>query len=396
MVRELSRELELHGYALLTTPPFETAATLERGLGSLGDDLLRFIDPETGAVSAFRPDLTVQVARVVGTRLGERTPPHRLYYEGHVLRTPRGRARRQRQIAQIGAECIGVADARGDAEIVTLASRLLDRVGLEHRIEIAAVPMVRALLTPLAPERRASVADALGRKDRVGVERALHGAKLEAASERLLVELVELVGDLEVLERARAKITDEGRPHLDAIVALSAALIRGGLEPRLSFDLGEIRGFDYYTGPSFALLVEGPGEPIGGGGRYDDLLARFGRSLPASGFAIDLDHVERALEQRDRVSPTPSALGVALVGHEETPIAAALRRAGIACAAAHTDDPAIALAHARAWSLAATVSEDPSGVTVQWIDGTRERCSRDVLIQVLSTKSERGRGGAEP
>lgn len=383
LARAITHHLELHGYALVTTPPFELASTLERALDAEHDEVLRFVDPETGDVSAFRPDLTLQIARVVGTRLCDRPAPHRLFYEGHILRTPRGRARRQRQIAQVGAECVGVAGAAGDAEIITIASRALDAVGLGHHIEIALVPMVRTLLSPLAPDPRLRVMDALGKKNRRALERSLSGAPLPPTHVRLLVELEGLVGGLEVLDRLRALSVASIERHVASVDALAQALVHLGFEARLRFDLGEVRGLRYYTGPSFSLLAAGPGEPLGGGGRYDDLVGRFGPPLPASGFAIDLDHVERALTSQGGGAPEAPPPSVTLLGTNESELAQRLRVAGVRCAVAATTDLARALAHAQAWSLDAVLSEDASQVTIHWSDGRGEPCPRGAVADRL-------------
>lgn len=374
LVRRLAEGFELHGYALVTTPPFELAETIERGLGADPRETLRFVDPETGEVSVFRPDLTVQVARLVASGLRERPAPLRLYYEGHVLRARRGRARRQRQVAQIGAECLGIAGAPGDAEIIELASRSLERVGLAHRVEIAAVPMVRALSQRLPADRAPRVTEALSRKDARGVERALDGADVAAALVRALIELESLMGGVEVLERARLLLEPFVPEHVRAIESLCDALARRGLASRLSIDLGEVRGLDYYTGPSFALLADGPGEPLGAGGRYDDLLGRFGRPLPASGFAIDLDHLARAIAVQGR-SRVERELRVVVVGTNAPSVADALRSAGIRTAV--LDDTALeaARSYAESWQLGAAIGLSEHGATIQWVDGRVGSCA---------------------
>jgi ATP phosphoribosyltransferase regulatory subunit len=378
LVRRVAEGFELHGYALVTTPPFELAETIERGLGADPRETLRFVDPETGEVSVFRPDLTVQVARLVASGLRERPAPLRLYYEGHVLRARRGRARRQRQVAQIGAECIGIAGAPGDAEIIELASRSLERVGLSHRVEIAAVPMVRALAERLPAERAVRVTEALSRKDARSVERALAGSDVEPALVRTLVELESLMGGVEILARVRTLLEPFVPEHVSAIESLCEALARRGLSSRLRLDLGEVRGLDYYTGPSFALLADGPGEPLGAGGRYDDLLGRFGRPLPASGFAIDLDHLARAIAVQGR-SSFEDALRVVLVGTGAEAAADALRTQGVRAAVLDDANVETATAYAESWQLGAAISLSEHGAAIHWVDGRRGRCASTEL-----------------
>ncbi|MBX7190889.1 MAG: ATP phosphoribosyltransferase regulatory subunit [Sandaracinaceae bacterium] len=373
LVRQVAEVLELRGYSLVITPPFELVETVERGLGGDPRETLRFVDPETGEVSVFRPDLTVQVARLVATSLRDRPPPHRLYYEGHVLRARRGRARRQRQIAQIGAECIGIGGAVGDAEIIETASRALEEVGLDHRVELAVVPLVRALSSELAPDVRARVTEALGRKDRKAVETALADAHAPRPIARGLADLEGLTGGAEVIARARAVLGPLAARHLDDLEALLDALSARGLSQRIQIDLGEVRGFEYYTGPSFSLLAEGPGEPLGGGGRYDDLLERFGAPMPASGFAIDLDHLARAHERQHPEASFAERPRVCVRGENAASILDALRAHSVPAAwFPGTRDEAIA--YAREWGLDAVIERVGDRATILWQERA-EACS---------------------
>lgn len=383
LTRGLAETLELHGYALVTTPPFERVETIERGLGGDPRETLRFVDPETGDVSVFRPDLTVQVARLVASGLRDRPPPHRLYYDGHVLRARRGRARRQRQIAQIGAECIGIAGARGDAEIIGLASEALSRVELDHRVEIAVVPMVRTLCGHLPEDVRPAVTDALARKDRRAVERAIAATACDAIVARALIELDSLTGGLDVLPRARELLEPLVPSHLRALDALCEAIDDRGLTPRLRLDLGEVRGFDYYTGPSFALLADGPGEPLGGGGRYDDLLGRFGAPLPASGFAIDLDHLARAIEQQGRAERRDRRRRVCALGADRA-LLADLRASGILTAELSGVSVEATQAYADAWQLTAAITIADDIATIHWVGASREQCAREDVVHRLA------------
>ncbi len=383
-MHSVAEVFELHGYALVTTPPFELADTIERGLGADPRETLRFVDPETGEVCVFRPDLTVQVARLVASGLRERPAPLRLYYEGHVLRVRRGRARRQRQIAQIGAECLGIAGAAGDAEIVELASKSLEQVGLSHHVEVAAVPMVRALCDRVPAERAAMVTEALSRKDARAVERALSGAGLDQPIVRALVELESLMGGLEVLDRARPLLAHLAPTHFDAVASLCEALAERGLSERLRLDLGEVRGLDYYTGPSFALLADGPGEPLGSGGRYDDLLSRFGRPLPASGFAIDVDHLAWAIAAQGRAARR-AKLRVVVAGPRAAHVVDTLRLLGIRAACVEAGPDAI-LEFAAAWQNDAAVEATERGASIQWVGGIREGCAlADLGARLLET-----------
>jgi ATP phosphoribosyltransferase regulatory subunit len=376
LVRRLASVIELHGYELLTTAPFERADIVDRGLGATDPrDTLRFVDPETSDVSVLRPDLTLQVARVAATGLRDRPAPLRLFYEGHVIRARGGRARRTRQIAQIGAECIGIAGPSGDAEVVSVASNALSAAGLVHRIELAIVPLARALTAQLDPTLRAVVTEALGRKDASSLARALSAARLPKALGRAIGALPSLTGDAAVLDEAVRALRGTGAaPHVARVRALHRELVARSLGGSVRFDLGEVRGFGYYTGPSFSLLAEGPGEPLGGGGRYDDLVGRFGRPTPATGFAIDLDHVAWAMEAQGlaRAFQSPPRVCVCGKGRRPEACADALRAVGIRVALLPEHDAAEARAYARAWGLDAAVQPRLDGrCDVWWPEASR-------------------------
>lgn len=374
LARAIAQSFERWGYELVTTPPFEHEGVIERGLATVDRrELLRFVDADTGEVALLRPDITPQIARVVATRLADRPPPYRLAYEGHVIRRRRGRARRQRQIAQAGIECVGIAGAIADVEVIELASRTLEALGLaRHRIELGLSPLARSALAALPEPLRGEAAEALSRKDRSALEAVCVRAGVRGRARAILLDMVGLWGGAEVLAEARrlfgGSATSHDRARLEALGEVHAELVARGLGDRITLDLGEVRGFGYYTGPSFSLLAAGPGEPLGGGGRYDDLLARFGAPFPATGFGLDLDHVEWALASAGIAARDagPSRIAVRAEGAAEQDAAraaAALRGEGATVATLPGADEARALAFARAWGYDAvvTVSRAVSG-----------------------------------
>jgi len=355
--RSLSRAVfaafERHGYTLVHTPPFERIDVLERA-GNVGaEEVLQFVDADGGDVAMFRPDITPQIARLVATRLREWPAPYRLAYEGHVIRRPRGRARRQRQIPQAGIELIGLPGPEADAEVIEIAARALRDVGLEGFVlELALVPILRSLIDRAPEDARDELTQALARKDRPALRELTRPLGAPGAQ---LVELAQFYGGLDVLKEAR-RVLGRDASALAPLEALARAAEARGLGPFLRLDLGEVRGFGYYTGPSFAVLAEGPGEPIGGGGRYDELLGRFGRDLPGAGFALDLDHLAWALRERAGkragARGAAHAIDLAVRSKDGVRIAAALRDAGLRVAELPPDaEHADPRAWARAWSV---------------------------------------------
>src|SRR5689334_7704799 len=131
LARGLLGTFALHGFELVTLPLFEYAAVIERGLGALAEEeLLRFVEPETGAVVALRPDMTAQIARVIATRMADVRGPARLSYHGSVLRRRRERARREQQIPQAGIELVGLPGLAGDLEVLGVVSAAVRAAGL--------------------------------------------------------------------------------------------------------------------------------------------------------------------------------------------------------------------------------------------------------------------------
>jgi ATP phosphoribosyltransferase regulatory subunit len=344
IARKVLESFALHGYALVTPPAFEFADVLERGLGTLDPaDVLRFVEPESGEVAALRPDMTPQIARMIATRLRAMPPPFRLCYEGTVLRRRSGRARKHRQIPQVGVELAGVAAPQGDLELLAVAADALRAAGLERfAIDLGDAGVVRALLVGMAPPVAERISGALSRKDEAQLaevaQGSAHGATLRAllglhGGRDAIVEGTHLLAATPAAEAA-ARL-------LEVFDAASAH----GLAPHLVADLGEVRGFAYYTGPIFHILAPGPGEAIASGGRYDELLARFGAPMPAVGFAIDLDRLSWAL--REAGVAGAQAPRVVVVGRPDDPALARLRARGVTAVA--MADATSALAWARAW-----------------------------------------------
>lgn len=338
--RRLLSSFELHGYERVTVPVFEYAVTLERGLGALDPrEVLRFVEPETGEVVALRPDMTPQIARLVATRMPDAPNPIRLCYEGSIVRLRRERARRHRQIPQAGIELIGADATDGDVEVLGVVGAGVRAAGLaDFVLDLGHARIAGALLESAPAAGRARLTEALAAKDAYELERRALSLGLSRAQITPLVVLTELHGEAEIWPAAKRALA--GTPAEPALVELQRVYESAlALAPRVSVDLGEVRDLGYYTGVTFQLLAEGPGEPVAAGGRYDGLLGRFGSARPAAGFAIALDNLSWALGRRSE-----SAVRVLCVGKSQ--VLSALREAGVSAAEGPATDP---VAYARAF-----------------------------------------------
>ncbi|MGB9339033.1 MAG: ATP phosphoribosyltransferase regulatory subunit [Polyangiales bacterium] len=296
----LMETFDLYGYQRVTTPPVEYAEVVERGLGTVDRrDLVRFIEPDSGEVALLRPDITPQIARIVATRLQDRPAPWRLCYEGTIVRRRRGRARKQHQVLQCGIECVGLKGPDADAEVIEVAVRACERVGLrDFLVELAQVKIGAEVLEHVPANARLAVIETLAAKDATNLEKLLKGAGVIAAERKRLLMLCDLYGDRSVIADARRRLKNSAaRKALDELERVVERLALAGLAERVAIDLSDLRRHSYYTGVSMTLLAAGPGEPLGMGGRYDDLLSRYDAPSPATGFAFEVDNVLWALSE---------------------------------------------------------------------------------------------------
>ena len=299
--RTLLERLDEAGYERVMTPAFEYLDVLARGTGQAHDRIFKLVEPSTGQVLALRPDITPQVARLVATALRDRPAPLRLHYFGGVFRLEASHSGVRREVYQVGAECFGVPGPAGDAEVAALLVDGLVALDVaEVTLDLGHVGFLREVLdgSGLEGDARVALEAALARKDTRAVAAALSGARLDESRRALLLALPTLYGDAEVLDRA-TELLEPGAATaaLDDLRAVHALLSDRGLGAHLSVDLGEIRGLGYHSGVVFQAFAPGPGRPLGAGGRYDGLTERFGRSLAATGFALD---VAAVLESQGR------------------------------------------------------------------------------------------------
>jgi ATP phosphoribosyltransferase regulatory subunit len=297
--------LELFGYQRVELPLFEYTDVLERGFGN-AEEALCFVEPETGKITALRSDVTPQIARLVSTRHADGPWPARLSYQASVLRRRRERARLDQQVLQVGFELVGPSSEQcGDLEVLQAATGALRATGLQDfTMDLAHAQIVVALVEPLGARARAEALECLALKDqtelrRVGLRAGLSGRALEA-----LVALPDLHGGAELWPRAERVLSGTAaEPPMRSLERVWRAAVQANLAPHVVLDLGETREFYYYTGVMFHLLAEGPGEPLGSGGRYDTLFERFDLPCPAAGFAFHISNVCWALEGQGGPAP---------------------------------------------------------------------------------------------
>jgi ATP phosphoribosyltransferase regulatory subunit len=280
--------LERAGYEELLPPTFEYEDTFLRAGGQgVAERLVRFPDRD-GRILALRYDFTSSIARVASTTFSAEQHPLRLSYSGKVYRQEPERGGRPREMLQVGAELLGQGDLAADIEIVRLTLELVRSAGLkDFQVNLGHAGVLAPGLLALEEPLRVEVRRWIDRKDRGSLCRALAGLGGDAGT---LTSLPFVMGRRDALEAALRSAPRGAVGGLEHLLALDTALSR---EERghVVYDLGEVRGLDYYTGVHFELYIAGAGRAAGAGGRYDDLMARFGRPMPAVGLSLDLDTI---------------------------------------------------------------------------------------------------------
>jgi ATP phosphoribosyltransferase regulatory subunit len=280
--------LERGGYEELIPPTLEYQDTFLRAGGSgVAERLIRFPD-RGGRILALRYDFTASLARVAATTFAAASGPLRLSYSGNVYRQDPERGGRIRVMLQVGAELMGQPELAGDVEIVRLTIALLRSAGVQDfQVNVGHVGVLAPGLAALPEADRAEVRRWIDRKDRGSLCRALAALGSEAAT---LTVLPFVIGRREALESALGSAPSAAVEGLERLLALDAALDPDE-RAHVVYDLGEVRGLDYYTGIHFEAFIAGAGRAAGAGGRYDDLMARFGRPMSAVGVSLDLDTI---------------------------------------------------------------------------------------------------------
>jgi ATP phosphoribosyltransferase regulatory subunit len=287
-ITEAMREVFLaHGYGEVWTPAIE----YETEIGPMaGRSRVYRLADDHGSVLRLRSDLTVPIARVAATRYADVPPPLRFCSFAHVYRQVRPHRGQMREFLQAGCELIGAPAPEGTVEVLQVLCAALDATGLrDYRIGLGDAALYPQLCDEhgVPAELRAQLLGALVARDFVALATVVEAHGLDAS----LLDVPQRRGGVDVL----ADLGDCGGRLRAVHGALGADVAE-----RVILDLGLIRDLDYYTGAVFEVYDPAEGTPLGGGGRYDDLLGRFGRDLPAVGFAIGFDALHGAIAGEER------------------------------------------------------------------------------------------------
>jgi ATP phosphoribosyltransferase regulatory subunit len=345
ITQAVQRTLSLWGYAPIETPTLEVLEVLEQG-GALTSLPFKLFDTDNELL-VMRPDVTLQVARMVASRLDDAALPLRLRYVQPVFREEDALKAAMRQFTQIGVEVLGLAGPAADAEVILALVDALTACGLaSFSVALGTVGVLRALLNAcmvkgsLDEDWRAGMLAACHRVNLVEIERLSSDPRVDAAYAQALRTLPTINGKRAAIAQCRALVDSldcrDCKDSLDELAATWEIIEAVGASERVNVDFSVISSYDYYTGLVFEAYAPGLGVPLGSGGRYDRMLQGFGGNAPAAGFAFSLESAMFALMAQGASALTD---GVGTVQTVKVPVpaknpasafleAAALRAAG--------------------------------------------------------------------
>lgn len=293
--------LKKRGYGEVITPSTEYYDVFLQAESSVGQEKMLKCTDRGGRILVMRPDSTTPIARIASTKITEKELPLRLFYSQKVFRSnPFGHGH-STEIMQVGAELLGADGIIADLDILSAAFEAMQATGVTiYRIELGHAGIYKALISSLG------VSEEIAEEIRMFIENKSFAALddiLEPYRDReaypALKAMPQLFGTEEVLDEAE-KLTQNPQV-LDAVSYLRklyGALTDAGFGKSIMIDLGLVHELDYYTGMMFRGYMLGAGSTIISGGRYNSLCAKFGRDIPATGFAIDLDGLSEAIPEK--------------------------------------------------------------------------------------------------
>ena len=302
------------GYQLVKPPLIEYLESLLTGTGhDLDLQTFKLIDQLTGRSMGIRADMTPQVARIDAHQF-KSDAPNRLCYTGTVLQTRPDGFGSSRSPMQIGAELYGHAGVESDVEIISLMLETFAQAGVENvSLDIGHVGIFRALAAQakLDQEQEAALFEMLQRKAIPEIQAFVAALDVADDMRQMLNVLAELHGGDECLEKAAEKLSAADNSVKEALAYLqqTVSLLKQSSNVSIHFDLAELRGYHYQTGIVFAAYVQGQGQEIARGGRYDDIGEVFGRARPATGFSTDLKTLVN-LSTKNKAAATAAAIFV--------------------------------------------------------------------------------------
>lgn len=349
--QKIRETMNLYGYRDIQTPGFEFFDIFRKERGSVASkDMFKFFDRE-GNTLVLRPDMTPSIARCAAKYFSEETIPVRLCYLGNTYTNNSGYQGRLKECTDAGAELIGDAGVQADAEMVALVIHCLLEAGLtEFQIELGHAGFFDGLLeeAKIREKDREELRELFDNKNYFGIENRISQLPIAEEKKELFRKLPQLFGtekslalSRELLAGTEATGSSAAMRAVERLEKIYEILKLYGLQKYVSFDLGMMVTYRYYTGVIFKGYTYGTGDTIVSGGRYDTLMAQYGKDRPSVGFKISVDGLLTAMERQKIRIRTEGTDVLVVCGNGQTKrgitLAGELRKKGVRLAVYHLE-----------------------------------------------------------
>lgn len=334
---KINNIFNLYGFHNVQTPTFEFFDIFNKERGSVpSKNLYKFFDRE-GNTLVLRPDLTPSIARIAAKNYMDVNVPIKLCYNANTYINNSELQGKLKEITQLGCELIGDDSVEADAEMVALVVNSLKSAGFDKfLVEIGQVDFYKGLLEECGFEDdvEEELRVRIENKNFFGVEELLDSKDIPSNVKDTFLKLSSLFGSSDVLDKAKELATNEkSLKAIEKLEEVYSILVDYGVADYISFDLGMLSNFNYYTGIIFKAYTYGTGDAIVAGGRYDKLLSQFGKDSAAIGFAVYMDQLLMAMSSQKMEGDTDYAYEVLIYDTElrktALQLATGLREKGI-------------------------------------------------------------------
>lgn len=301
VMNQIHHILELYSYQDIDTPSFEYFDIFNMDKGSApSNEMYKFFDRNNNTL-VLRPDITPSIARSVAKYYAEEELPIRLCYKGNTYINAHQHQGKLSEFTQIGGELINDDSSAADAEIIACVISCLKAVGLkEFQIEIGEIEFFKGIIAEagLDEETESKIREYIQMKNFFGLTEYVSKLHISEKLKQIFSNFDNMFGGLEMLDRAGSLVTNPmSLSAIERLKKVYTALQSYGYENYVGFDLSMLNRYNYYTGIVFRGYTYGTGDAIVKGGRYNNLLAKFGKDAPSVGFAIYVDDLMSAISR---------------------------------------------------------------------------------------------------
>lgn len=300
--RKIHEKLHLYGYEDIQTPAFEFFDVFSKEVGTTPSrELYKFFDKENNTL-VLRPDFTPSIARCAAKYFCEEQVPLRFSYIGNTFNNTSNLQGKLKEVTQMGAELVNEPSVEADGEMVSLVVETLLNAGLKRfQVSIGEVEYFKGLCgeAGLDEETEYDLRDCISGKNYFAVQELLAERNVAEPYQGKLLKVADMFGNMCSLTEAKEMVSNaRSLAAVERLEKLYEVLKAYGVAEYISFDLGMLSKYNYYTGVIFKAYTYGVGDAVVKGGRYDHLLKHFGKEAPAVGFCVVIDSIMEALSRQ--------------------------------------------------------------------------------------------------